>query len=119
MADLLKITAPSLMVTTGVAVVSLGVGYYFGSIKKKNKSRALKSNMNKEDPLMKYISDHSLREPSFLRDLREETQVKTGSQIEMIIDPLEAQFLRFLLKSIGAKRYFCIGYIAFNNFTIA
>jgi O-methyltransferase len=60
-----------------------------------------------DDSLYSYILSVSLREPSLLRELREET-----SQLEMArmqISPEQGQFMALLLKLIGARRYLEVG----------
>ena len=55
------------------------------------------------DPLSIYVKEHSFRKVEALERLQEETK-KLGKKYKMLVDPLEAQFLRFLLKASGAKR---------------
>jgi O-methyltransferase len=60
-----------------------------------------------DDSLYSYILSVSLREPSLLRELREET-----SQLEMArmqIAPEQGQFMALLLKLTGARRYLEVG----------
>lgn len=60
-----------------------------------------------DNDLYSYILSVSLREPSLLRELREET-----SQLEMArmqIAPEQGQFMALLLKLIGARRYLEVG----------
>jgi O-methyltransferase len=60
-----------------------------------------------DDSLYSYILSVSLREPSLLRELREET-----SQLEMArmqISPEQGQFMALLLKLTGARRYLEVG----------
>ncbi len=60
-----------------------------------------------DNDLYSYILSVSLREPSLLRELREET-----SQLEMArmqIAPEQGQFMALLLKLTGARRYLEVG----------
>ncbi len=60
-----------------------------------------------DNDLYRYILSVSLREPSILRELREET-----SQLEMArmqIAPEQGQFMALLLKLTGARRYLEVG----------
>jgi O-methyltransferase len=60
-----------------------------------------------DNDLYSYILSVSLREPSILRELREET-----SQLEMArmqIAPEQGQFMALLLKLTGARRYLEVG----------
>lgn len=57
------------------------------------------------DPIASYIWQNSVREPECLRKLREETESKLGRLSRMLVDPPEAQFLRLLVGTSGAKRY--------------
>ena len=106
MADFISKHLSTILLGTGVVSASVALGYFMGKKKRTDelKSTQMKSYFNKEDPLMAYILDNSLREPTFLSELREETKTKTGVDIRMIVDPLEAQFLRLLLAAYGAKR---------------
>ena len=56
------------------------------------------------NPITDYIWEHSLREPEFLRKIRDETISNLGQKSRMLVDPIESQFLRFLIASCGAKR---------------
>ena len=56
------------------------------------------------NPVTKYIWEHSLREPEFLVKIRDETLEKLGKRSVMLVDPIESQFLRFLIGASGAKR---------------
>ena len=56
------------------------------------------------NPVTAYILENSLREPEFLLKLREETMTKL-KESRMLVDPVEAQFLRLLVGAAGAKRY--------------
>ena len=106
MADFISKHLPVILIGTGVAAASATVGYVIGTkqSKKEKEGVSFKSYFNENDPLMAYILENSLREPAFLSDLREETRAKTRDEIKMIVDPLEAQFIRLLLSLYGAKR---------------
>lgn len=116
MAELVSKHLPVILLGTGVASLSAALGYYAG----KNKSATPKESdavkvkeqeitvskmfTSENDPVMAYIMENSLREPEFLLKLREGTEEKFGRAIRMLIDPLEAQFLRLFLSACGAKR---------------
>ena len=107
MAEFLSKHMKIILLSSGVASVSAAIGYMLGAKKKrgeKHTGKRMKSYHNEEDQLMAYILENSLREPAFLRDLREETRSRTGNSFGMIADPLEAQFLRLFLRTYGAKR---------------
>ena len=56
------------------------------------------------NPVTKYIWENSLREPDSLRQIRDETKKSLGRASIMLVDPIESQFLRFLIGACGAKR---------------
>ena len=56
-----------------------------------------------KDRVAAYIWQNSLREPAFLQKIREETE-KSLEKAFMLVDPVESQFLRFLVNASGAKR---------------
>jgi len=58
--------------------------------------------------LYPYLLENSLREPSVLTSLREET-IKPHPKAVMASAPDEVQFLTFLLETIGAKRVVEVG----------
>ena len=58
----------------------------------------------KTNPIKNYIWEQSLREPDFLRKIRDATLSNLGHDSIMLVDPIESQFLRFLIASCGAKR---------------
>lgn len=57
--------------------------------------------------LYAYLMDVSLREPDVLRRLREETATLTHAA--MAISPVQGQFMRLLLKLIGARKTLEVG----------
>jgi len=72
------------------------------------------------NPVTKYIWKHSLREPEFLVKIRDETLEKLGKRSIMLVDPIESQFLRFLIGASGAKRCLEIGtFTGYNACSIA
>ncbi len=59
------------------------------------------------DELNSYIREHTLREPSVLRRLRDETARHPESQMQ--IAPEQGQFMSMLIKLMGARRTLEIG----------
>ncbi|MCW7944034.1 methyltransferase [Streptomyces hygroscopicus] len=59
------------------------------------------------ESVQNYVADHSLREPEVLRELRE----FTGAMPErnMQISPEQGQFMRLLLRAVGARRTLEVG----------
>lgn len=105
MAEFISKHMAVIALSAGAVSMSAALGYYFGVKKNGSKpSKRMKSLFNEDDQLVSYILQSSLREPTCLRDLRDETKAKTKDDIKMIVDPIEAQFLRLLLSTYGAKR---------------
>eukprot|EP00794_Sanderia_malayensis_P011983 gene11983-13221_t len=107
MSDFVTKNLSAILAGAGLVAVSTGIGY---AIAKQSGPRGFhfKSYVHGVNPLTDYITENSLREPEFLRKLREETQRKSKMAV-MLADPLEAQFFRLLLKAIGAKRCIEVG----------
>ena len=59
------------------------------------------------DTLHTYLLDASLREPDIMRRLRDETAALPDGQMQ--ISPEQGQFMRFLVRSIGAVRALEVG----------
>jgi caffeoyl-CoA O-methyltransferase len=65
-----------------------------------------------------YLYDVTLREPSILRSLREETRKLPGAHLQ--ISPEQGQFMRLLVELLGAKRCLEIGvYTGYSSLSIA
>ncbi|WP_018948881.1 O-methyltransferase [Thioalkalivibrio sp. ALMg11] len=60
-----------------------------------------------DEPLYRYLLDHSLREPDLLAELRAETAVLPEANMQ--IAPEQGQFMALLARLMGAKRYLEIG----------
>ena len=66
-----------------------------------------KQTLNLSEALYGYLLDHSVREPSDLRALREETEKLPNCGMQT--SPEQAQFFQLLLKLIGAKNVLEVG----------
>ncbi len=60
-----------------------------------------------DDHLYRYIVDHSLRETSLMRELREATQREELSRMQ--ISPEQGQFMALLVELLGARRIIEVG----------
>ena len=56
----------------------------------------------------RYAAEHSTRDPDFFRRLEEETRANTSAP-QMMVGPLEGQFLGWLVRLSGAERILEIG----------
>mmetsp|Transcript_35119 Transcript_35119/g.99032 ORF Transcript_35119/g.99032 Transcript_35119/m.99032 type:complete len:224 (+) Transcript_35119:117-788(+) len=63
--------------------------------------------------LYKYVKDMSLKEEDSLRKLREAT--KAHPRVNMLADPCQVQFMRMLLRLLGARRVVEVG--VFTGYT--
>lgn len=63
--------------------------------------------LSMNDTIYQYLLDHSLRESDTLRQLREETA--SHEMARMQISPEQGQFLRLLIKILGAKQAIEVG----------
>lgn len=63
----------------------------------------MKQHLNLTPELYSYMLDISLRENPVLQALREETSTLPLSNMQ--VAPEQAQFLQFLIRAIGAKKY--------------
>lgn len=59
------------------------------------------------DSLATYIDDSWLREPEVMRELREETSKMEEANMQIAAD--QAQFMSFLVKATGVKKYLEVG----------
>ncbi|WP_038051510.1 O-methyltransferase [Thioalkalivibrio sp. ALJ1] len=60
-----------------------------------------------DEPLYRYLLDHSLREPALLTELRNETAALPEANMQ--IAPEQGQYMALLAKLMGARRYLEIG----------
>lgn len=60
-----------------------------------------------DEPLYRYLLDHSLREPALLAELRNETAALPEANMQ--IAPEQGQFMALLAKLMGARHYLEIG----------
>ena len=80
---------------------------------------ATKSNLKEARFADAYIQEHSLREPSVLKELREHTKANVPLAI-MLTDPCESQFFRLLLNMLDAKKCMEVGtYTGYNALSCA
>lgn len=80
---------------------------------------ATKSNLKEARFADAYIREHSLREPSVLKELREHTTANVPLAI-MLTDPCESQFFRLLLNMLDAKKCMEVGtYTGYNALSCA
>ncbi|MCB0083413.1 MAG: class I SAM-dependent methyltransferase, partial [Caldilineaceae bacterium] len=70
------------------------------------------------EPLYDYLLAVSLREPALLTKLREETATLPGAGMQ--ISPDQGQFLRLLIKMLGAKRTLEVGvFTGYSSLSVA
>ncbi len=105
MADFISKHTTPILIGLGITAASASLGYMVGrrASSTAQSGRILFKAWENKDPLLAYITEHSLKEPDNLKNLRLST-IETNKAAEMLVDPLEAQFIRILLKSINAKR---------------
>ena len=78
----------------------------------------MKKHIRVNDTTLNYIREHSLREPDFLKSLREKTA--TLPQKSMQILPEQGQFISLLVKMMGAKNALEIGvFTGYSSICIA
>jgi len=63
--------------------------------------------LNLTEPLYQYLLDHSLREPTVMKDLRKVTS--TLPEHNMQIAPEQTQLMQLLIRLMGAKRGLEVG----------
>lgn len=70
------------------------------------------------EPLYDYLLAVSLREPALLTKLREETAAMAGAGMQ--ISPDQGQFLRMMIKMLGAKRTIEVGvFTGYSSLSVA
>jgi len=72
------------------------------------------------DGLLEYMLGVSSREPEVLRALRVETAEKTGDWLRMQISPDQGQFMRMLVRLLGARRTIeCGVFTGYSSLSVA
>ena len=70
------------------------------------------------DPLYDYLLSVSLREPELLKKLREETAMMANGGMQ--ISPDQGQFMRLLIKLLGARRTLEVGvFTGYSSLSVA
>ncbi|XP_077992067.1 O-methyltransferase MdmC-like [Glandiceps talaboti] len=109
----------------GAAIAAIGsiAGYKLSNrrnVKKPWENKSIKSFMCDSDPQIKYMIDHSLREPGVLAELRKDTISSFKDEAFMLCPPEECQFFTIILKLLNAKKVIEIGtFTGYNAVSMA